>query len=146
MRCFFLCNIGAEKRFCHEVMTMLDEYADVISLQQIKNLPHKHAGGRVRHFRAIHAVPGLRQLLGLVVTLVPAAQLQFEQRVFRRGFVPIVAPQRGSHVNKMESTLRNDNVNALAGCIIPPQVLSVTLIRRGLVLCTDGGEKKKKRL
>lgn len=123
-------------------MTMFDEYADVISLQQIKNLPHKHAGGRVRPFRAIHAVPGLRQLLGLVVTLVPAVQLQFEQRVLPT-VDPIVAPQRGSHVNKIESTLRNDNV---PGSINPPQVLSVTLIRRGLVRCMDGGKKKEKKI
>lgn len=100
MRCFFLCNIGAEKRFCHEVMATFDEYPDVISLQQIKNLPHKHAGGRVRPFSAIHAVPGLRQRQGLVVTLVPAVQLQFEQRV-HRWVDPIVARQHGSHVNKI---------------------------------------------
>lgn len=79
---FFLCNIGAEKRFCHEDITTFDEYADTISLQQIKNLPHKHGPGRVRPLSAIHAVPGLRQLHGLVVTLVPAVQLQLEQRVF----------------------------------------------------------------
>lgn len=121
---------------------MFDEYADMISLQQIKNLPHKHVGGRVRPLSASHAVPGLRQHLGLVVTLVPAVQLQFEQRVLR-SVDTIVAPQRGSHVNKIESTLRNDKV---LDSSIPPQVLSVTLVRRGLVRCMDGGGEGKKRL
>lgn len=112
----------------------------MVSLQQIKNLPNKQVCRHVRPPGAIHAVPGLRQRDGLVVALVPAVHLQFEGHVDCSLRLLILAPQRRSHINKVESSLRDDNVFALQspGWTVPRDVLPVDHFIHLRGRCEDG--------